>query len=152
MANQLLEIWNAKVIFKNFKGIAKTFNDEGSRNFCVILDDTQNNIDKMINDGWNVKILQPTVKYPNGGYILEVRVKFDKYPPVILIRKGNNPPVRFDESMVGELDGVNLSNISMKIYGREYKPGKLSTFLREFYADAEVNEMADAFINRGMQQ
>ncbi len=51
------QIEDARLIFRNFTGKEGQYNNEGARNFSVIL--TDDVAVEMLRDGWNVKYLEP---------------------------------------------------------------------------------------------
>lgn len=148
--NHMLDIKDARIVNKNFAGIEKQYNPAGTRTFCVILDNPEE-AQELSDQGWNIRILKPTDEFPDGGYMLPVEARFGDYPPVIWVRKGDGAPVQLEEAAVGELDRMWITKASMRVSGSEWAPGKIKAYLRELYADLEVNTMAEAFFNRGAE-
>ncbi len=102
--NELIE--HAKLIFRNFRGAERTdkqghiVNQEGKRNFCVVLNETQ--AEDLLEKGWNVKRSEWEGQVQ---YTLQVAVSFKGRPPKILQRaKDEQRGVILDENTVGQLD------------------------------------------------
>jgi len=85
-----ITIENAHLIYKNFGGVAKQFNAKGLRNFNVLLDLDLARI--LEQDGWNVKWDDPKEEGDLPRARLKVAVRFDNYPPrvVLITRKGKS--------------------------------------------------------------
>ena len=92
----VLEINDARIIFKNFRGEGSKFNKEGDRNFALVIaggtlndGDRKINVtseemaDALINDvnrygvGWNVKIRAPSEEGDEPFIYLPVKVKYN---------------------------------------------------------------------------
>lgn len=84
-----LIIEDAQVIFRNFAGREQTFNSEGDRNFCVVLEPKL--AARLKNDGWNVKTLKARDEDEDPKEYIQVSVNYKKGRPpriVIITSKG----------------------------------------------------------------
>lgn len=107
-----LEIENARIIFRNFKGEASQFNAKGDRNFCVILDKETADILKA--DGWNVKPLRSREEDEEPEFYMQVKVNFNGRPPkVVKIKRGK--PIELDEDSVSNLDDADIEHVDLII-------------------------------------
>lgn len=112
MSDKIISIENARIRFLNFSGKAGRYNPEGRRNFCVLIDDDL--ADKLIEDNWNVKYLQPREEDEKTQAYLQVAVNFDNFPPkIVLITSGGK--TRLDEDSVNILDWAEISNVDLII-------------------------------------
>ena len=75
-----------KIVFRNFIGRPTPFNQEGDRNFGVLLSDEMAEI--MNADGWNVKMLEPRPEAAAEGEVAQ------PFLPCFLKYQGRNGPVR----------------------------------------------------------
>jgi hypothetical protein len=101
-----ITIENAKLIYRNFEGRAKKFNAKGLRNFHVVLDDSI--AARLENDGWNVRWHDPKDETDKPWASLKVAVRFDPYPPRILLitKKGQST---LEEDSVDILDWAEIN-------------------------------------------
>ena len=115
----ILQIDDARIIFKNFRGEGSKFNKEGDRNFAVVIPN-QEFADALINDtnkygtGWNVKIKAPREEGDEPFIYLPVKVKFNDRGPNVILRSGNNH-VRLTEDTIGMLDRIDILSVDMDI-------------------------------------
>lgn len=109
----ILQIDNARIVYRNFSGIGSKFNREGDRNFAVVIPD-QELADELIKDGWNVKIKEPREEGDSPFIILPVKVKFnDRGPHVYLVSGAARN--KLDEETVGCLDDIDISSVNMDL-------------------------------------
>lgn len=112
-------IEDAELLYKNFRGLENSCNDDGARNFCVYIDD-DDVAQKLIEDGWNVKIRQPKNDNETPRYYIKVNVNFKSYqPPLIVMFKGRNR-VELTEETVGQLDGAYIESVDLEISPYDY--------------------------------
>ena len=109
----ILQIDDARIIFKNFEGRGDKFNREGDRNFSLLIEDP-NTADALIKEGWNVKIKEGRDEDEGPFMRLPVKVKFTEYGPnVYLITYGRRN--KLDEESIACLDNIDIESVDMDI-------------------------------------
>ena len=76
----ILEIEDARIIFRNFAGLGSKYNREGDRNFAVIIPN-EDIKDQLVADGWTVKIKPPREEGDEPFMYLPVKIKFNNRRP-----------------------------------------------------------------------
>jgi hypothetical protein len=111
----LLNIDDAKIIYRNFKGVAGKFNREGDRSFAVIIPSDEL-ATALIKEGWNVKIKPPREDGEEPFRYLPVAVKFNDRGPGIYLKTNNTGNmVRLNEETVECLDNIDIISVSLDI-------------------------------------
>ena len=147
MSNRLplLEIEDARLLFPNFSGKEKTYNRKGDRNFCVAIED-EKMAQKLIADGWNVRVLQPRDEDELPLHYLQVAVRFDNFPPNIFLVNKRGKPIRLDEESVDALDNADILSADLLINPShwETKDGKsgIKAYLRTMYVVIQEDRFA----------
>ena len=109
----ILQIDDARIAFRNFRGEGDKFNREGDRNFVLIIP-TEEIADALTKEGWNVKIRDPREEGDTPFMYLPVKVKFnDRGPQVYLVTGGRRN--RLDEETVAMLDDIDIINVNLDI-------------------------------------
>lgn len=110
----ILQIDDARLIFKNFEGRGDKFNREGDRNFSILIEDSDV-ADALIQEGWNVRI-KPGRDEDDGPFMrLPVKVKFTDYGPRVYLKSGKPEPIELDEESIGCLDQIDIESVDLDI-------------------------------------
>ena len=109
----ILQIDDAKIIFKNFEGRGDKFNREGDRNFSLLIE-APDTADALADRGWNVKIKPGRDEDEEPFMRLPVKVKFTEYGPNVYLRTGERVN-KLDEESIGCLDNIDIESVSMDI-------------------------------------
>ena len=114
-----LQIDDARICFRNFRGEGGKYNKEGDRNFAVIIPDEEmaealQNDTNQYGAGWNVKIKPPREEGDEPFIYLSVKVKFNDKGPKIYLESGRNR-VRLDEDSVSMLDEIDIISVDLDI-------------------------------------
>ena len=109
----ILQIDDARIIFRNFEGRGDKFNREGDRNFSLLIEDP-NTADTLIKEGWNVKIKEGRDEDDGPFMRLPVKVKFTDYGPNIYLITGGRRN-ELDEESIACLDNIDIESVDMDI-------------------------------------
>lgn len=109
----ILEIEDARIVFRNFSGAADKYNREGDRNFAVVIPD-QEIADALIAEGWNVRIRDPRDDYDEPFMFLPVKVKFNSRGPGAYVKSGDSV-TRLNEETIGMLDEIDIEGVDMDL-------------------------------------
>ena len=109
----ILQIDDARIIFKNFEGRGDKFNREGDRNFSLLIEDPDT-ADAMIKEGWNVRIKPARDEDEPPFMRLPIKVKFSDYGPNVYLITGDRRN-ELDEESIGCLDNIDIESVDMDI-------------------------------------
>ena len=109
----ILQIDDARIIFRNFSGEPSKYNREGDRNFAVVIPNSDL-AERLSEDGWNVKINDPKEEGDDPFIYLPVKVKFNDHGPNVYLISGGKRN-KLDEETVGILDDIDIRSVSMDI-------------------------------------
>lgn len=143
-----ISIEDAHIMFKNFVGEKSKYNAAGDRNFCVEID--PNEVDRLHEDGWNIKVLKPRDEDEEPVYYLQCKLKYGgfKDPEVYMISKGQPGKTLLDEDTIGLLQHADISNVDLIVRPYNYNiNGKtgVTAYVHKMYVTIEVDEFASKY-------
>jgi hypothetical protein len=112
-ARNVLEIEDARIIYRNFAGVGSKYNREGDRNFAVIIPNEEI-CNELVENGWNVKIKPPRDEDDSPFMYLPVKVKFNSRGPAAYVRSGKSVQ-RLTEETIGMLDEIDIASVDMDL-------------------------------------
>ena len=107
-----IAIEGATIRCRNFSGREDKFNPKGRRNFLCVIDDPEL-VDKLKNDGWNIKQFASR-NDEEGDYYIPVSVSYKVAPPSIFLVT-RKKKIRLDEETVSQLDWTEMENVDLII-------------------------------------
>lgn len=139
-----ISIEGARLIFKNFQGKKTDYNDEGNRNFGVLLDDEL--AEELKREGWRVKYLCPRPDDPDQYEQpwLSVKIKFNPFPPIVTLINSRGKK-KLDEETIDQLDWSIIRNCDLIIRPYNYpsvkgRPAGVSAYLKAIYVTIAEDE------------
>lgn len=146
---RLLQIDDARIIYRNFSGTGSKYNRDGDRNFALVIPNEEIK-DALVNDvneygvGWNVKIRAPRDTDDAPFMFMPVKVKFNDRGPAVYLKTGDKIN-RLDEESIECLDYITISNVDLDIRpyddmfnGRAFR----SAYLQAIHVTQEVDRFA----------
>lgn len=145
----ILQIDDARIIFRNFAGVGSKFNREGDRNFAVIIDD-QEMADELVNAGWNVRIKPPRDEDDTPFMYLPIKVKFNDLGPIVYLKTGDVMN-KLDEESVACLDNVDILGVDLDVRPYDWevngKTGR-TAYLQSICVIQEVDRFAERYMRK----
>ena len=83
----ILQIDDARIVYRNFSGVGSKFNRDGDRNFSVVID-SQEIANRLAEDGWNIKVKPPREEGEEPFITLPVKIKFSDRGPKVYLKTG----------------------------------------------------------------
>lgn len=143
---EMLLIDNARIVFRNFEGVGSKYNREGDRNFSLVIDD-QEVADRLIAEGWNVKIKPPRDEDDIPFMHMPVKVNFNGRGPNIWLVTGDRRN-RLTKDTVKCLDYAEIITVDLDINGSRWdvngKTG-IAAYLQGMCVVQEVDRFAERY-------
>lgn len=142
----IVQIDDARIIYRNFSGAPSQFNREGDRNFAVVIPD-QEIADALIEQGWNVKIKPPRDDQDTPFMFLSVKIKFNDRGPNVYLKTGHALN-KLTEETVGMLDDVDIVSVDLDIRPYDWeingKTGR-TAYLHSMRVTQQIDRFAAQF-------
>ena len=139
----ILQIDDARIIYRNFAGAGSKYNREGDRNFAVIIPEKEM-ADALIAEGWNVKVKPPRDEDEDPFMFLPIKVKFNDRGPNAYLQTGARMN-RLDEESIACLDDVDIISVDMDVRPYDWevngKAGR-TAYLQSIKVVQEVDRFA----------
>lgn len=139
----ILQIDDARIIYRNFSGEPSKYNREGDRNFAVVIPNTEM-ADALTEAGWNVKVKPPREEGEEPFMFLQVKVKFNERGPAAYLQSGRNMR-KLSEDTIGILDKVDIIGVDLDVRPYRYdvngKTG-ISAYLQSIKVVQDVDRFA----------
>ena len=148
----ILEIEDARIIYRNFSGAPSKFNREGDRNFAVIIP-TEELKDELVEAGWNVKIKPPRDDFEDPFMFMPVKVVFNNRGPAAYVRSGDSV-TRLNEDTIDMLDEIDISSVDMDLRPYDWevngKTGR-SAYLQAINVTQNVDRFGARYSEEGVE-
>ena len=149
----ILQIDDARIIYRNFSGAPSKFNREGERNFSIVIPDEET-ANTLVEEGWNVKIRPPRDEGDSPFMHLPVKVKFNDRGPIVYLKTGNAVN-KLDEESVDILDNIDIMSVDLDIRPYDWevngKTGR-TAYLQSINVTQEIDRFADRYSRRDNEQ
>lgn len=109
----ILQIDDARIIHRNFEGRGDKYNREGDRNFSLVIPDKEL-ADRLIDEGWNIKIKAPRDEDDMPFMFMPVKIKFNDRGPKVYLNVGGRV-VQLDEESVECIDNIDIRTVNLDI-------------------------------------
>lgn len=142
----ILQIDDARIIYRNFAGRGDKYNREGDRNFAVLIPD-EKLADELAKKGWNVKVKPPREDGDTPFMFLPVKVKFNDRGPNVYLKTGDAQN-RLDEESVSILDNIDIISVDLDVRPYDWsvngKDGR-TAYLQAIRVTQDVDRFADRY-------
>ena len=149
----ILQINDARITFRNFRGEADDYNDAGNRRFSVIIPSIElaEMLQENVNSygaGWNVKINPPREDGGDPFIHLPVKVKYtDRSQPNVYLTSGSKT-VKLTEDTIDMLDNIDIRSVDLDIRpfdGETRGKAFRAAYLQSIWVTQEVDRFESRF-------
>lgn len=140
-----VEIENANIFFRNFRGGPTKFNPAGGdRSFCVEIPDREM-AQALIDDGWNIRVLAPKEEGDRPVHYMQVAVRYNEYSAPYVLTIANGVKTELDERDIGNLDTADIRSVDLVIRPHNWEMGGnrgVKGYLKAMYVTIDLDRFA----------
>lgn len=145
----ILQIDDARLVYRNFSGMGSKFNREGDRNFAVVIPDEETK-DALINEGYNVKVKPPRDEDDAPFMYLPVKIKFNDRGPNVYLSTGHTGgnQLRLDEESISCLDVTDILQVDLDVRPYDWEVNGMSgrtAYLQSMHVVQQIDRFAARF-------
>lgn len=144
MPKKTLTIEGTNLIFRNFSGKPSEYNKNGDRITGVIIPPEL--VNELVDEGWNVKQTKPRDPQDEPLYYMNVRCRFDNFPPKVYLCT-QRKKTKLDEETIDQIDYSEIDFVDIEISPYDYTTPMGSgrtAYIKTMY----VNVIEDAFAEK----
>lgn len=143
----ILQMDGVRLIHRNFEGRESQYNRKGDRNFSIAIYDEEL-AQRLVDEGWNVKIKPPREEGEAPRMHLPVKVKFNDRGPNVYLSSGSARGRRLNEETISCLDYIDIldANLDIRPYNWDIngKQGR-TAYLQSLEVIQDVDRFADRY-------
>lgn len=142
----ILQIDDARLVYRNFTGAGSKFNREGDRNFAVVIPDEEVK-DALIAEGYNVKIKPPRDEDDAPFMYLPVKIKFNDRGPNVYMQSGK-AKCRLDAESISCLDDIDILRVDLDVRPYDWEVNGMNgrtAYLQSMHVVQQVDRFAERF-------
>lgn len=145
----ILQIDDARLVYRNFSGLGSKFNREGDRNFAVVIPDEETK-DALIAEGYNIKIKPPRDEDDMPFMYLPVKIKFNDRGPNVYLSNDNTGrnKLQLDEDSISCLDATDILNVDLDVRPYDWEVNGMTgrtAYLESMHVVQRVDRFAARF-------
>lgn len=148
-----LELQHKDVIFKNFRGEVRKFNQRGDRVFSVVIDDLDE-AEQILAEGWYLRPLK-SEEGEVEAYHLQCKINLNspKPPRIYQLRTESqkNPLMLETPSMIDFLDKVEIDWVDVILNPYNWSVGGktgISAYVKSMYVQLELSDLDHKYLNQ----
>lgn len=141
------DVSGSAIIYRNFRGAAGTYNDEGERSFCLLLSDEV--AEDMKAEGFNVRYRKPRNEEDVPTPYIPVKINFDSRRPPQINQISSRGITKLDEESVSNLDWAEITSAKISVNKYPWNFGGrsgISAYLKEMLVEIEDDSFLSNYI------